>query len=122
MVELDRIRSARNAISHSWNVDTLSDFFTEGRRADMHRMEELLTERKELKEEFSGGFEPLAAFRIRLVWIVGRLVYEAAAYNRAKKVRVRPTRTLYGKPTPKWLGDISKICLAATRKTAKHEH
>jgi hypothetical protein len=63
MEELDRLRSARNAISHSWNIDSLKDFFTKGRLADMHRMEEVLAERKDLTEELSPGFEPLAAFR-----------------------------------------------------------
>jgi hypothetical protein len=35
MEELDRLRSARNAISHSWNIDSLKDFFTKGRLADI---------------------------------------------------------------------------------------
>jgi hypothetical protein len=120
MEELDRIRSARNSISHSWNIDSLSDFFTKGRVADMYRMEELLTEGK-TAEEFSDGFEPVAAFRIRLVWIVGRLVYEAAAYNRAKRARLCPARVLYGKLHPKWLGAVTKLILQATRKIAKQD-
>lgn len=119
MKELDRLRCARNAISHSWNIDSLSDFFTKGRLADMHRIEELLSERQESAKEFSSGFKPLAAFRIRLVWIVGRLVYEAAAYGRAKKARLDPVRALYGKPPPKWLTEISKIGHEATREIAK---
>jgi hypothetical protein len=118
MEELDRIRSARNAISHSWNIDSLNDFFTKGRVADMYRMEELLSKGKGA-DEFSDGFKPLAAFRIRLVWIVGRLVYEAAAYDRAKKARLRPARVLYGKPSPKWLGAVTKLILQATREIAK---
>jgi hypothetical protein len=121
MEELDRLRSTRNAISHNWNIDSLDEFFSKGRLADMHRMEELLPQTEGLEEEFSEGFKPLAAFRIRLVWIVGRLVYEAAAYNRAKTTRVRPARILYGKPAPKWLGEVSKACLAATREIVKQE-
>jgi hypothetical protein len=119
MEELDRLRSARNDISHSWNIDSLKDFFTKGRLADMHRMEEVLAERKDLTEELSRGFEPLAAFRLRLIWIVGRLVYEAAAYNRAKKAGLHPARALYGKPAPKWLKEVSTICLDASREIAK---
>lgn len=53
MQELDRLRSARNAISHSWNIGDLGDFFTKGRLADMHRMEELLSDRE--GPMFSGG-------------------------------------------------------------------
>jgi hypothetical protein len=117
MVELDRIRSARNAISHSWDINSLNDFITKGRVADIYHMEELLAERKE--GEFSDGFKPLAAFRIRLVWIIGRLIYEAAAYDRAKKTRLRPARVLYGKPSPKWLGAVTKLILQATKEIAK---
>ncbi len=51
MEELDRLRYARNAISHSWNIESLKGFFTKGRLADMHRMEEVLAERKDLTEE-----------------------------------------------------------------------
>lgn len=121
MEELDHLRSARNAISHSWDIKSLDSFFTKGRLANMHRIEELLADQKELAKELSGGFKPLAAFRIRLVWIVGRLVYEAAAYNRAKEARLGPARALYGKPIPKWLVEISKICGAASLKIAKQE-
>jgi len=117
--ELDRLRSARNLISHSWDIASLDDFFTKGRLADMHRMEELLPEREGLEEEFSQEFQPLEAFRIRVVWISGRLQYEAAAYNRSKVTRVRPSRVLYGKPTPKLLTQISSRCLQATREIVK---
>jgi hypothetical protein len=119
MQELDRLRVTRNEIAHSWNIDSLDDFFTKGRIADMYRMEELLPERQELAEEFLDGFKPLTAFRVRLVWIVGRLAYEAAGYNRAKKIRVSPAKVLYGKPTPKWLGQIARECLRATRDISK---
>ena len=119
MTELDRLRSVRNTISHSWNVADLGEFLIGGRLADMFRVEELLPEHDEIASEFSGGFEPLAAFRIRLVWILGRLVYEAAAYNRAKQARLIPSHALYGKPTAKWLIEVSAISLRATRTIAK---
>jgi len=119
MHELDRVRAARNAISHSWDVSTLTDFFTKGRVADIHPIEEMFYEREELTKEFPGAFEPLPAFRIRLTWISGRLVYEAAAYNRAKQARLPPARALYGKPAPKWLTQVSKLCFEATKEIAK---
>jgi len=103
MEELDRLRSARNDISHNWNIDSLKDFFTKGRLTDMHRMEEVLAERTDLTEELSRGFEPLAAFRLRLIWIVGRLVYEAAAYNRASRRRGCLPGILCGK-SGSWCG------------------
>jgi len=121
MEELDRLRSARNAISHSWDLSNLKDFYEKGRLADMHRMEDLLPERKELAEEFAGGFKPLAAFRIRLVWICARLVFEQAAYNRAKKSNLEPVRALYGKPAPDWLVSVGREALKATREIAKQD-
>jgi hypothetical protein len=121
MWELDHIRSARNTISHSWDINSLGNFFQTGRIADMHRMEDLITGDENISAEFAQGFKPLAAFRVRLVWVFGRLVYEAAAYNRAKEVRVRPEQALYEKPRPKWLGEISKICFAATREISKQD-
>ena len=120
MEEMDRLRSARNDISHSWDVSSLDEFFTKGRLADMHRIEESLSEKDSL-EEFSGELSPLVAFRIRLIWIVARLVYEAAAYNRAKEARLRPVAALYGNPAPKWLSDVAEIALAASRRAVK-EH
>ncbi len=121
MVELDRLHDARNTISHSWDIDSLKDFFVQGRFTEMVRMEELLSEDDDLAEEFSGKLKPMAAFRIRLIWIVGRLVYEAAAYNRVKKARLRPAHVLYGESAPKWLGEISKFSLEATREIAKQD-
>jgi DNA-binding MltR family transcriptional regulator len=119
MEELDRLRSARNKISHSWDIESLDDFFTKGRLADMQRIEESLAKSADFGEKLVKGFSPIETFRVRLVWIVGRLVYEAAGYNRAKAQGVPPHRALYGgKPAPKWLGDISKKCVAATRAVA----
>jgi len=119
MKELNRLRITRNDIAHTWEIDRLDEFWTGGRLVDMHPIEELLSERKELAVEFSAGFEPLATFRIRVAWIAGRLFYEAAAYNRAKRARVHPAQALYRKPVTKWLAAISKLCLDTTREIAK---
>jgi hypothetical protein len=118
MQELNRIRITRNDIAHNWNTDTLEEFWTSGQLVDIHPIEGILSERKELEVEFSAGFEPLTAFRIRLAWIAGRLFYEAATYNRAKEARVRPAQALYGKPAPRRLAAISKLCLDTTRQIA----
>lgn len=115
MSELDKVRSVRNKLAHSWDVDDLSQFFGAGKLADIHPVEELLAERRELAG-IIGPFEPLTAFRIRMVWIVGRLVYEAAAYHRAKSAKVDPHKALYGKSAPMWLREVSRIALDATLK------
>ncbi|MEE1610554.1 hypothetical protein [Microvirga sp. CF3016] len=117
MVDLDYLRSARNSIAHSWDTNRLGDILQQGRLADIHSVEELLIERQKLAD----GLTPLVAFRVRLIWIAGRLVYEAAAYNRAKQARLRPEQALYGKPTPKWLSEIAGIALIATQKMAARD-
>ena len=115
MTELDKVRSVRNKLAHSWDIDDLSQFFNDCKLADIHPIEELLAERSELAQ-VNGPFEPLTAFRIRMVWIVGRLVFETAAYHRAKSAKLDPHKALYGKPTPVWLREVSRIALTATRK------
>jgi hypothetical protein len=115
MTELDKVRSVRNKLAHSWDIADLSQFFGAGKLADIHPVEELLAERSELAQ-LNGPFEPLTAFRIRMVWVVGRLVFETAAYHRAKSARLHPKKALYGTPAPKWLVEVGRIALAATRK------
>lgn len=119
MIELDRVRTARNRISHSWKLDDLAKFFSENPLNDMFRIEELLSQREQLTKLFSSGVDPLVAFRIRLIWIAARLTYEVAAFHRAKSVRLRPTQVLYGKPTPKWLRDVARLALDATKDAAE---
>jgi hypothetical protein len=117
LADLDKVRSVRNQIAHSWQVTDLSQFFEGGRLADIHPVEELLGEREDLKE-LKRAFDSLTAFRIRMVWIMGRLVYEVAAFHRAKEARLDPHKALYGKPSPKWLVEIGRITLEATRRIA----
>jgi hypothetical protein len=82
MEELDRLRTARNAISHSWNIDSLKDFFTKGRLADMHRMEEVLAERKDP----DGG----AFARIRAVGGVPTTINLDCRKARLRSCRLQP--------------------------------
>jgi hypothetical protein len=114
MEELDRLRSVRNRISHSWEISDLNEFLVKGRLAEMFRIEELLCNRSDLTDA-TKNLSSLAAFQIRLIWITGRLVYEAAAYTRAKNARLEPKAALYGKPPTKWLEQVSAIALEATK-------
>jgi DNA-binding MltR family transcriptional regulator len=67
MLDLDRVRTARNAIAHSWDIDQLGDILGHGRLADIHPVEELLAEREIITKEFAKRLAPLTAFRIRLI-------------------------------------------------------
>jgi DNA-binding MltR family transcriptional regulator len=118
MLELDRLRTVRNRVSHSWTIPDLEQFLTDGPLAKMHKMEELLTLPEQLKKELAEGKKLIVALRLRLVWVTGRLVYEAAAYNRTKAARLSPVRTLYGESKPVWLQQIAVIASDATRRIA----
>ena len=121
MVELDRLRTTRNKISHSWDIVPIDHALSGGRLAEMINVAELLAEREELAKEFAVQFSPVARFRMTLVWLVGRLIYEAATYGRCKAAKLDPHSTLYGNNRPKWLGDISKVALSASRKIASSD-
>lgn len=114
MKDLDVLRSVRNKISHGWNIENLNEFLATGRLTEMHPTERYLTGHQGLADAISSGLRPLAAFRIRLAWLVARLVYEGAAYYRAKEARLVPARALYGKPASKWMSVIAVLAKHAT--------
>lgn len=118
MLELDHLRVARNAISHSWDVSSLSDFYTGGRIAQMLRVEDLVLEREELGEAFSKSFDDEKRFRVRVIWLLCRLAYEARSYQRAKAARLTPQRALYGRPPTRWLQLVAGVAVEATRAIA----
>jgi len=118
--DLDRLRVARNTISHSWNLDDISEFYSKGAVANLYPIEETMRE----FQRFSGlakEISPLEIFRIRTIWAIARLRYEAATYNRAKQRGLDPYRALYGKASPRWLAEISGMAVEATLKTLKME-
>lgn len=118
MLEVDHLRVARNAISHSWDVSSLSDFYTGGRIAQMFRVEDLVLEKSDLGEDFSKRFDDEGRFRVRVIWLLCRLAYEAKSYQRAKAAKLTPQRALYGQPATKWLQLVAGIAVDATRAIA----
>lgn len=119
MTDLDRVRQTRNKISHSWDTDTFSDFYVGGRVADLFPIESLLAERAAIEPELGAVLDAGAAFRVRAIWLAGRLKYEASFYALAKKARLSPTRTLYGDGGTEWLTKVGGICLEATKSVIR---
>ena len=119
MLEVDHLRVVRNAISHSWDISSLEDFYDGGRVGQMFRVEDLVLERAGLGEEFSATFDARMRFRVRVVWLLCRLAYEAKTYQRAKAARLTPQRALYGTPSTKWLGLVANVAMQATRAIAE---
>ena len=118
MLEIDRLRSVRNTIAHSWDHAALADYYSKGRVAEMLKFEVDIPQHERFGDIAGTEFGPETAFRIRIAWIVGRLAYEAAAYHRAKAKALVPQKVLYGTPVPKWLGKVAAECAKATRAIA----
>ena len=114
MYDLDRVRTTRNKISHSWDLSTLSDFYSSGRAADLFPIEVNLAERALRDPELRTLLGPGAAFRVRVIWLAGRLRYETAFYGLAKKARLSPGRALYEDGGTEWLKKVAAICMDAT--------
>ncbi len=114
--ELDHVRAARNTISHTWDSHALKDFYIASRVSELFPVEGLLEERGRLSAILVSSLDSASAFRVRLVWIVGRLTYEAAAYQRAKRARLEPARALYLDEGTSWLADVATECMTTTTK------
>jgi hypothetical protein len=117
MRDLDKVRSARNKLSHTWNTDSLKQFYTTGEITKIFPIENILQNRSDwfagIKlEELSKS--PDKVFRVRLIWLVMRITYETMFFYEAKKKNLNPVRTLYGKNAPKFLGNISANAIEIT--------
>lgn len=121
MESLDHVRSVRNRIAHDWDVAKISDFHLTGRITELPPIETYLADRTHDYPELATPLDAEAAFRIRLIWMMGRLAYEAKAYHRAKEARLSPYRALYADGGTAWLGSISKVCLEATLSVVRGE-
>jgi hypothetical protein len=114
VIDLDRLRKARNVVSHSWNTESLRDLHIKSDLKEIYPVEEVLAEEEQDSERFS-GLDALRKLRLRLVWMMMRLTYEAAYYSRAKRERLLPFNVLYGPNRPKRLYAISSL----TRKASE---
>lgn len=115
MEALDRVRSARNRISHDWDLTKVEDFHVTGRVSELAAVEAMLAKRAKDFPELGVAFDTVSAFRVRLIWLMGRLTYEASLYHSAKLGGLNPYRALYADGGTAWLTQVSMICMAETR-------
>jgi hypothetical protein len=113
IIDLDRLRKARNVVSHSWNTESLRDLHIKSDLKEIYPVEEVLAEEEKESERFS-GLDELKKLRLRLVWLMMRLTYDAAYYSRAKRERLHPFNVLYGPNRPKRLSTISNLTRRAS--------
>ena len=114
MLALDKVRVARNRISHDWDLTKIEGFHQSGRVSELEPIELYISDRAQRHPELDAELDSSSAFRVRLIWLVGRLTYEATAYHRAKAARLSPFRALYEDGGSAWLQQISTVCMDAT--------
>ncbi len=111
-VEIDSVREVRNRISHDWDLKPAATLLAHPKLAAMFPIEDELID----PETDSDPLPPDTVFRLRLIWLAGRLTYEAAAYQRAKDARLSPIRALYEDGGTAWLTSVSQVCMTATKQ------
>jgi len=116
LADLNKLRDARNKLSHTWDASKLGDFFVSMPVKDVFPIEEMIGERKDWFPDLKQPLDPLNAFRIRIIWLLARLAYEAPLYSRAKKLRAQPQRCLYGPNRPQRLTEVARLAMEASRK------
>lgn len=114
-LELDKVRNVRNKLSHSWDVSDFDSLLKNSKLATIEPVESYMAEREQFKDRIA-QLDELGRLRLRLVWIVCRLAYEAHAYHRCKEANLNPLNALYGSPATNWLRSVARISLDASKR------
>lgn len=115
--ELDLLRGLRNALSHKWDLRLLEEKLTDLISNRQFALEEQLADGIRLPRDFHEGLDQVQKFRVRLIWLMGRVRFETALWVPALKQQLKPSQALYGAPPPpKLLVGVSAVCLAATHE------
>lgn len=118
LIEFDHIRKIRNDLSHKWDVELLVRKMNEFIEEKQTPFEEQLGDGVRLPENFHESMQPVDRFRVRAVWMLGRLTYEARLWVPAIKAGIAPKKALYGPNAPVMLRAIAAISVKATREIA----
>jgi hypothetical protein len=113
--ELDLLRRIRNDISHKWDLEQLQVKLRELAELKQHPIEEHLGDGAHFPEGFHASLSVLAKFRVRVLWILGRLFYESHYFVPAVRLRLDPQSVLYSSKPPALLGSMASICIEQTR-------
>ncbi len=106
LLALDKLRGHRNDIAHTWDQDFIADFM-ETPLPYMDEMEDALLH-IDLKDGGDGDLSPEASLRLRTVWLLARLFYEARFYSLARMAQLTPYKALYLEGHPKALRTIQE--------------
>jgi hypothetical protein len=96
--DLDLLRNARNRIAHEWDIRALSEF------CDTKHIQKIIEfDMTPLLSGFgysvSARTSPTVALRLRLIWLLSRLVGECRYYFRAKRLGLDPQHLLLEGPS-----------------------
>lgn len=116
LTEADKLRKLRNEVSHSWNVGDLKERLSNFISHTMSPIESFLDDGAKLPKEFYKSADDVALFRVRLLWLVGRVYYECGLFPRALKVRLNSVKALYGPEHPQLLSKIAGLCVENTKR------
>lgn len=114
-LELDKVRNVRNKLAHSWEVSEFDALLKDSKLATIVPVESYLAEREQFKDRVA-QLDELGTLRLRLVWLVCRLAYEARSYYRCKEANLNPSKALYGNPPPGWLRSVARVSLEASKR------
>lgn len=115
LIEVDHLRRVRNDVSHKWDMALLETRLSQLIDQRQRRIEEHLGDGIRLPEGFHESLEPIQKLRVRLIWLLGRLVYETQLWVPALKANLVPSKVLYGPHAPALLTEVSAACVEVTR-------
>ena len=115
LTDADKLRKLRNDVSHNWNIGDLTQKLSDFISTSMSPIEAQLDDGTRLPKEFQKALDEIALFRVRLIWVVGRLYYECFLFPRALKERLKPETALYGVDHPQLLTKVAGQCVEVTK-------
>ncbi|MBX3658474.1 MAG: hypothetical protein KF740_08580 [Ramlibacter sp.] len=119
LIEFDHIRKIRNDLSHKWDIELLERRMKELIEEKQVPFEEQLGDGVSLPENFHESMQPLDRFRVRAIWMLGRLTYETHLWVPALKAGIAPEEALYSPNAPLMLRAIAAISVASTKAVAR---
>lgn len=121
LVEFDHIRKIRNDLSHSWDIGPLEARMAELIDVKQSPIEEFLGDGVHLPKNFHLLMSSLDRFRVRAIWLLGRLTYESRLWVPALKSGIVPEKALYGPYVPAMLSSIAAISVEYTQKVIQND-
>lgn len=115
LAELDQLRRLRNDISHKWDMPSLKLKLVQLIEQRQEPIEQHLGDGVRLPENFFSALQPMQKFRVRLIWLIGRIHYECRLFVPVLKERLIPANVLYSSEAPELLSRIAGVCVEHTR-------